>query len=373
VISSDFFKSISSHFFKSISNSYEFPNSGDVENIQEDDKQCVDHKLLSNLSKNQYFRELDEGIGISTSGTSIDQLILRVPSRNGKPDVSKYLKNLLDIKIRKDDEYFNLTFSVYNIVRSTTISEIYDVLFLLFKSHMPQILNSTIIAKSIEYPIDLALNFDENSSLLRMLKGILSARYNGYKSFSIEDSSFYEFTAYSFKAKFDWNLQKVKTLVKFQIYNKSRDVARVSKIDISNFIPTTRFEFTVLNSTSEFSEKTLFSYKEMYRLFLNSISPTEFNRFEEVASETLFDIFCQKKANLPRLEVTSFIVIYYRFFLTEGIFKRFYQLLYQGKFIKSPYRIYKHKFFKKKVADIVKFTSLVELNQLIFELTSQLS
>jgi hypothetical protein len=47
----------------------------------------------------------------------------------------------------------------------------------LINETMPIIANENLISKSIEYAIDLPIDFNTNSSLLKLLKGVLSKRY----------------------------------------------------------------------------------------------------------------------------------------------------------------------------------------------------
>jgi hypothetical protein len=172
------------------------------------------------------------------------------------------------------------------------------------------------------------LDFDANSSLLRLLKGILTQRHLATKGISIENDKSLRFSSYSFKT----NLRHLnsKIPIKFQIYNKQADLARLSSYKSLSVPFITRFEFTILFSFSLFSEQTLNTYKKLYYSFLKPIDPNELIVFEENICFQLYKNFCQEKLEFPKLQVIHFILKNSEHFMTASILKGFYQLLFNS-------------------------------------------
>jgi len=242
----------------------------------------------------------------------------------------------------------------------------------LINETMPIIANENLISKSIEYAIDLLIDFNTNSSLLKLLKGVLSKRYlTTTKSISIQDDKSLRFTSYSFKAKFKqerWSLP-----IKFQIYNKQTEIKRLVNKKLLSIIPAiTRFELTILSSRSPFSERTLNNYKDLYYCFLRPIDPNELIVFEKMICFQLYKNFCEEKLEFPKLQVIHFILKNSEHFMTADILKGFYQLLLNNKFVKSPFKKFYFQFKKTKNFANIKFSGLEEINNLIDSLRAQL-
>ena len=237
---------------------------------------------------------------------------------------------------------------------------------------MPIIANENLISKSIEYAIDLPINFDTDSSLLKLLKGVLSKRYlTTTKSISIQDDKSLRFTSYSFKAKLKEERWSVP--IKFQIYNKQAEIKRLVNKKLLSIIPAiTRFELTILSSRSPFSEKTLNNYKNLYYCFLRPVDPNELIVFEKMICFQLYKNFREEKLEAAKLTITAFILKNSDHFMTKEILYHFYQLLFENKLSKIPARVAFCKFKKIKNCANIKFSSLEEINNLIDSLRAQL-
>ena len=251
-------------------------------------------------------------------------------------------------------------------------SEVYLKIKELINETMPIIANENLISKSIEYAIDLPIDFNTNSSLLKLLKGVLSKRYlTTTKSIWIQDDKSLRFTSYSFKAKLKeerWSLP-----IKFQIYNKQTEIKRLVNKKLLSIIPAiTRFELTILSSRSPFSERTLNNYKNLYYSFLRPIDPNELIVFEKMICFQLYKNFCEEKLEAPKLQVIYFILKNSEHFLTADILKGFYQLLFNSKLSKTLPKVSFYKFKKSKHSAIIRFSSVQELNNLIDSLRLQL-
>jgi len=242
----------------------------------------------------------------------------------------------------------------------------------LININMPILSTENLICKSIEYAIDLPIDFDTNYSVLRLLKGVLAKRYlTRTKSISIVDDESLKFTSYSFKGKL--NFGKLRLPFKFQIYNKQLDLARFFRQKDLLIPKITRFELTILSSHYHFSEQTLNGYKKLYYSFLKPITSQELILFEETIAFQLYKNFCEEKVEAPKLQVTAFILKNSEHFMTKHILYDFYQLLFNNKLSKTPAKIAFCKFKKTKNFANIKFSCVQELNNLIVSLRAQLS
>lgn len=229
-----------------------------------------------------------------------------------------------------------------------------------------------LTSKSMQYIIDLPINFMTNSFLLRVLNGVLAKRCLCItKNISIEDLKSLQVSSYLFKGKL--NFEKWRVPVKFKIYNKQLDLAQLSRQKDSSIPEITRFEFTILSSRYLFSEGILDKYKRLYHSFLCPIDLNELIVFEEIISFQLYKNFCEKKLKAPDLQIKYFILQNSKFFMTTGILKRFYQLLFENKFVESPLRKFYSQFKKTNNFANLRFSTLEELNNLINSLRLQLS
>lgn len=236
---------------------------------------------------------------------------------------------------------------------------------------MPILYQQILTSKSIEYAIDLPIDFTTQSSLLRLFKGLLSQRHLTSKAIAIQNDKSLRFTSYSLKTNLRFLGSNVP--VKFQIYDKQADLARLISHKDLVIPPITRFELTILFSFSAFSEQTFNDYKKLYYSFLKPITLEELILFEENISFQLYKNFCQEKVEIPKLQITDFIVKNSEHFMTKDILYNFYKLLFHNKLSKTLPKVSFYKFKKSKHVAIIGFSSLTEVNNLIGSLRAQLS
>lgn len=179
-------------------------------------------------------------------------------------------------------------------------------------------------------------------------------------------------SSFSFKFGLPWKDKPKAIPLKFQIYNKTLDVSRVTRLPIECYYPVTRFELTILNSPERFSSESLFDFQDLYLGFLKNVSIFEFENYQHLMADKLYKNFVTEKQRHPKLDVTLFIVKNHSQFVTRFILQQFYFRLYENQFVKSQFKSFYYKFQKTKKLANIQFSSLEEVNILIQKLRKQL-
>jgi hypothetical protein len=234
--------------------------------------------------------------------------------------------------------------------------------------------NNEVTLKSIEYAIDLPMDFTQNHALIRLFKGLLEqGPFPVRKSIAIEDAISLKITSFSFKTKMRLWINHPMIPLKFQIYNKSLDISRISNIPIDKYVPITRFEFTVLNSQEYFSYPALTDFKKFYLRFLNSLSPGCIEKHEHFISLTLYKNFVIEKNKQKKLSVILFIIKNHEHFMTKEILEAFYSHLLKNQYVKATFRSFYYKFKKTQDFSNISFSSVEEVKILLTKLVEQLN
>jgi hypothetical protein len=310
----------------------------------------------------------DNEINLSSATVLLDKIILRCKWNNREKILFSPIKKELYADVKLLHGKYDLIIGE-SFLKNKNFLEISKVLNKFIRKYMKKEVN----LKSVEFAVDIPIDFQQSHSLLRLFKGLLELDTKMIqKSIAIEDSRSLKITSFSFKSSVIAFTNSPRVPIKFQVYDKTLDLSRVTRIPINKYVPVTRFELTILNSTAPFSYAGLIVFKKVYYNFLNGINLGNFNKYQFVIANQLYKNFIIEKAEQPKLSVLLFIIKNHQYFVTVGVLEIFYSYLLENKFVKSSFRSFYYKFKKTQQCSNIKFSSFEQVQTLVENLQKQL-